>query len=116
MFFDFDYISAKRAQKDSVKSINLSEFISHKYLTTVSTFRQYSKSSEKGFIRKTHYKQNMDEQSSATEPQKQDDNNDSIAEESIVLTPAQKAKIERNRQAALLRKQAKLIAHPYAKM
>ncbi|XP_069673219.1 DNA repair protein complementing XP-A cells homolog [Periplaneta americana] len=33
-----------------------------------------------------------------------------------ILTPAQRARIERNRQAALLLKQARLIPHPYAKI
>lgn len=36
--------------------------------------------------------------------------------ENNTLTVAQKARIERNRQTALLLKQARLIPHPYAKM
>ena len=58
----------------------------------------------------------MDEQNDVTEPQKQNDNTENSVEKSVELTPAQKAKIERNRQTALLLRQARLIPHPYAKM
>jgi hypothetical protein len=36
--------------------------------------------------------------------------------DNTTLTVSQKARIERNRQTALLLKQARLIPHPYAKM
>lgn len=35
--------------------------------------------------------------------------------EEIVLTKAQKARIEKNRQKALILRKTKLIPHPYAK-
>jgi hypothetical protein len=38
------------------------------------------------------------------------------ANDNTTLTVSQKARIERNRQNALLLKQARLIPHPYAKM
>ena len=37
------------------------------------------------------------------------------SDNTIKLTDAQKAQIERNRQQALLKRQRRLIAHPYAK-
>lgn len=41
---------------------------------------------------------------------------DNSTNENTTLTVVQKARVERNRQAALLLKQARLIPHPYAKM
>lgn len=41
---------------------------------------------------------------------------DDIKEEQAELSTAQKARIERNRLKALMLKEAKLIAHPLAKM
>jgi hypothetical protein len=38
------------------------------------------------------------------------------ANDNTSLTASEKARIERNRQTALLLKQARLIPHPYAKM
>jgi hypothetical protein len=46
----------------------------------------------------------------------QGDKEDKREHENTTVTVAQKARIERNRQAALLLKQARLIPHPYAKM
>jgi hypothetical protein len=43
-------------------------------------------------------------------------NGNNSANENISLTASQKIRIEKNRQAALLLKQARLIPHPYAKM
>ncbi|GFG35209.1 hypothetical protein Cfor_01313 [Coptotermes formosanus] len=43
-------------------------------------------------------------------------NGNNSANENISLTASQKIRIEKNRQAALLLKQARLIPHPYAKI
>ena len=43
-------------------------------------------------------------------------NGNNSASENISLTASQKMRIEKNRQAALLLKQARLTPHPYAKM
>jgi hypothetical protein len=46
----------------------------------------------------------------------QGDNGNNSANEKIILTESQKKRIEKNKQAAMLLKQARLIPHPYAKM
>lgn len=46
----------------------------------------------------------------------QEDNGNNSANENIRLTASQKKRIEKNKQTAMLLKQARLIPHPYAKM
>jgi hypothetical protein len=41
---------------------------------------------------------------------------DNSSNENRTLTISQKARVERNRQAALLLKRSRLIPHPYSKM
>jgi hypothetical protein len=43
-------------------------------------------------------------------------NGNNSASENIRLTASQKKRIDKNRQTAMLLKQARLIPHPYAKM
>jgi len=43
-------------------------------------------------------------------------NGNCSASENIRLTASQKKRIEKNKQTAMLLKQARLIPHPYAKM
>jgi hypothetical protein len=43
-------------------------------------------------------------------------NGNNSASENISLTASQKKRIEKNKQTALLLKEARLIPHPYAKM
>jgi hypothetical protein len=57
---------------------------------------------------------NTNENACASDVQMSNRNNPT--DENTTLTVAQKARVERNRQAALLLKQARLIPHPYAKM
>jgi len=58
--------------------------------------------------------ENLEEDAGSLEVQGGNGNNS--ASENISLTASQKKRIEKNKQTAMLLKQARLIPHPYAKM
>jgi hypothetical protein len=58
--------------------------------------------------------ENVEEDTDSFEVQGGNGNNS--ASENISLTASQKKRIEKNKQTAMLLKQARLIPHPYAKM
>jgi hypothetical protein len=58
--------------------------------------------------------ENLEEDTGSWEAQGGNGNNS--ANENISLTASQKKRIEKNRQTAMLLKQARLMPHPYAKL
>jgi len=58
--------------------------------------------------------ENLEEDTGSLDVQGGNGNNS--ARENISLTASQKKRIEKNKQTAMLLKQARLIPHPYAKM
>jgi hypothetical protein len=58
--------------------------------------------------------ENLEDDTGSLEVQGGNGNNS--ASENIRLTASQKKRIEKNKQTAMLLKQARLIPHPYAKM
>jgi hypothetical protein len=58
--------------------------------------------------------ENLEEDTGSLEVQ--GGNGNDSAGENISLTASEKKRIEKNKQAAMLLKQARLIPHPYAKM